>query len=60
MKPVENCKRTEPMIPVDHPAYIWRSHADVDVQRTWRRYGWNPKAELQAQQPLRMVKKGAA
>ncbi len=60
MNPILNCKRTEPMIPVGHPAYVWRGAADVDVQRTWRRFGWKPQAELQAQQPLRVVKKGAA
>jgi hypothetical protein len=31
-------KRTLPFIPVGHPDYVWKSHADV--QETWRRYGW--------------------
>lgn len=33
-------KRTQPWIPVGHPDYVWKSHADV--QATWRRYGWTP------------------
>lgn len=33
-------KKTLPWIPVGHPDYIWKSHADV--QETWRRYGWQP------------------
>ena len=31
-----------PFIPVGHPRYVWRGHADTDVQRTWRSYGWKP------------------
>lgn len=31
-----------PRIPVDHPKYVWRGHADTDVQRTWKLYGWKP------------------
>lgn len=31
-----------PHVPVGHPDYVWRGHADTDVQRTWRTYGWNP------------------
>lgn len=58
MKPVENCKRTEPLVPVGHR--LWKWTAGADVQATWRRYGWKPQAEVQAQQPLRVVKKGAA
>lgn len=29
-----------PYIPVGHPRYVWRGHADTDVQRTWKTYGW--------------------
>lgn len=37
-----------PIIPVGHPKYVWRNHADVDVQRTWRSYGWKPQSEIAA------------
>ena len=37
-----------PMIPVGHPLYTWRDHADTDVQRTWRFYGWKPTREIAA------------
>jgi hypothetical protein len=40
-----NAKRIEPYVPVGHPDYVWRSAADTDVQRTWRRYGWVPFGE---------------
>jgi hypothetical protein len=43
---LENARRTDPLIPVGHPQFVWRSHADVDVQRTWRQYGWAPPSEL--------------
>ncbi len=33
-------KRTEPLIPVSHPSYVWTPGADV--QATWLRYGWAP------------------
>jgi hypothetical protein len=39
-------KRTEPFIPVGHPDYVWTTGADV--QATWRRYGWQPIAEVSA------------
>lgn len=35
-----------PWIPVGHPEYCWRSPADTDVTRTWKKYGWTP-VELQ-------------
>lgn len=34
-----------PLVPVDHPDYVWRPSADCDVQRTWRNYGWKPLNE---------------
>jgi hypothetical protein len=33
-------RRVDPMIPVGHPDYKWTSGADV--QKTWRKYGWEP------------------
>lgn len=39
-----------PFIPVGHPRYVWRGHADTDVQRTWRTYGWKSNAEIAAAQ----------
>jgi hypothetical protein len=44
-------KRTLPMIPVGHPDYVWKSHADV--QATWRRYGWTPPTGQHAMPVLR-------
>lgn len=38
-----------PFIPVGHPRYVWRGHADTDVQRTWRYYGWKPNSERATQ-----------
>jgi hypothetical protein len=35
-----NAKRTEPMIPVGHPKFVWTTGADA--QATWRKYGWQP------------------
>ena len=40
-------KRTEPLIPVGHPDFVWTTGADV--QATWRRYGWLPIEEAKAQ-----------
>lgn len=61
MTALANCKRTDPIIPVGHPNYVWRSHTDTDVQRTWRRYGWVPLAERKAQpKPLRVIRKAGA
>ncbi len=31
-----------PLVPVDHPQYVWRGSADTDVQRTWKNHGWKP------------------
>lgn len=39
----QTARRTEPLVPVDHPDYRWTPLADV--QATWRRYGWVPLAE---------------
>lgn len=47
MKPIPNTKRTEPLVGVDHPNYVWTTGADV--QATWRRYGWIPLEEARAQ-----------
>lgn len=46
LAPIPNAKRTEPLIPVGHPDYVWTTGADV--QATWRRYGWLPLEEVQA------------
>lgn len=46
MNPIPNTKRTEPIIPVDHPNFVWTTGADV--QATWRRYGWLPLEEVKA------------
>lgn len=37
-------KKTLPWIPVGHPDYVWKSHADV--QATWRKYGWVPPSGI--------------
>ena len=42
-------RRTDPLIPVDHPEFIY--YPGGDVQRTWRRYGWVPPSELKQQIP---------
>lgn len=46
MNHIPNTKRTEPLIGVDHPDYVWTTGADV--QATWRRYGWLPMDEVKA------------
>lgn len=38
MNELSYSKKTMPWIPVGHPDYVWKSHADV--QATWRKYGW--------------------
>lgn len=43
-------KRTEPSMPSTDPRFIWRSSADTDVQRTWRRFGWTPTSEARKQE----------
>ena len=47
MTEVPCSKRTEPLIPVGHPQYVWTSSSDV--QATWRRYGWRPVSEIRAE-----------
>lgn len=42
-------RRTEPLIPVGHPDFIWT--AGADVQATWRKYGWVPPSEQRQQNP---------
>jgi hypothetical protein len=46
MNTIPNVKRTEPIIPVGHPNFVWTTGADV--QATWRRYGWLPLEEVKA------------
>jgi hypothetical protein len=46
LAPIPNAKRTEPLIPVGHPDYVWTNGADV--QATWRRFGWLPLDEVKA------------
>ena len=57
MNQTANAKRTEPLIPVGHPAFVWTSGADV--QATWRRYGWLPiegaKAQSQSEKIITMA-----
>lgn len=43
-------RRTDPLIPVGHPDFIWT--AGADVQATWRKYGWVPPSEQRQQIPL--------
>lgn len=43
-KTIPNTRRTDPLIPVGHPKFVWSPLADV--QRTWRKYGWVPPSEL--------------
>lgn len=40
MNELKYSKKTLPFVPVGHPDYVWKSHADV--QATWRKYGWTP------------------
>jgi hypothetical protein len=53
MKPVPYSKRTDPWIPVGHPQYVWTTSADV--QATWRRYGWRPIAEVDAERAAKEI-----
>lgn len=39
-----NAKRTDPLVPADHPDFVWT--AGGDVQSTWRRYGWISLEEI--------------
>jgi hypothetical protein len=34
--------RAIPEISVDHPDFVYHGSDDVDVHRTWRRFGWTP------------------
>lgn len=43
-------KRTDPWVPVGHPAFKWTSGADV--QATWRKYGWTPPSEKMIPPPI--------
>ena len=40
-------RRTDPIIPIGHPSYVWTRGADV--QATWRKYGWVPPSERRQQ-----------
>jgi hypothetical protein len=31
-----------PTTPIGHPDFIYYTSDDVDVTRTWRRFGWTP------------------
>ena len=53
MKPVPYSKRTDPWIPVGHPQYVWTTSADV--QATWRRYGWRPLSEVNAEKAMKEI-----
>ena len=33
-----------PSIPITNPNFVYRSAAQTDVQKTWRRFGWQPKS----------------
>ena len=41
-----------PWVPVGHADYRWTNHAETDVTRTWKKYGWTP-LELQGQTTTR-------
>lgn len=52
---LDGAKRTDPLIPVGHPSFVWRSGADV--QSTWHRYtGWQPPSagRPQFEEPVRL------
>lgn len=51
---LENCKRTNPWIPVGHPDFKWSSGSDV--QSLWRKYGWTPPSESITPPPPPLVK----
>lgn len=34
--------RAIPAIPCDDPGFVYHGSDDVDVQRTWRKFGWTP------------------
>lgn len=51
--PISNAKRTDPIIPVGHPDYVWTNGADV--QATWRRFGWIPLEEARAKEKSEQV-----
>ena len=31
-----------PALPIGHPDFVYYDSTDVDVTRTWRRFGWTP------------------
>lgn len=53
MTTIIKAKRTEPLIPVGHPDYVWTPGADV--QATWRRFGWVPLEEARAKKESEKV-----
>ena len=46
-----------PYVPVGHPDFEWTPHGDV--QRIWRREGWLPQHELQAQDQAKQATRKA-
>lgn len=53
MKAAPYSKRTDPWIPVGHPQYVWTPASDV--QATWRRYGWRPISEVEAEKAMKEI-----
>ena len=43
MNTIPGAKRTEPLVPVGHPDFVWKSGGDC--QALWRKYGWVPPSE---------------
>jgi hypothetical protein len=39
---VRYLSRVVPEIPIDHPDFEYHRSEHVDVQRTWRKFGWTP------------------
>ena len=42
-----------PTIPVTNPRFNYRSAALTDITITWRKHGWKPLAEIEAEKPKR-------
>lgn len=40
---MQDAKRTDPLVGINHPEFKWTTGADV--QATWRKYGWTPPSE---------------
>jgi hypothetical protein len=39
-------KRKLPCPLMDDPSFVYHNSASTDIQRTWRKFGWKPLAEL--------------